>query len=569
MLRNSLLAALTLTLPLSSSSSQTPTDHQEHLSILDGPVKTIAIIGAGAAGSSAAYHLSQYASMAGITTNITVFERSAYVGGRSTTVHAWDDPLQPVELGASIFVKVNHILMEAVQRFNLTVATPDLGLTKTNAATDDKEEEQDDDDDDGDYVGIWNGREFVFRGDDELGWWDTLKMLWKYGLAPIRTKRLMSQTVGQFLKMYEEPHFPWRSLTDKAMELGLVRPVAMTGEAFLKENGAGGLFAEEVVQASTRVNYAQNLPLINGLITMVCMATDGAKSVPGGNWRIFSSFLSSTPNLSTRLNTSVSALTKQSDSTYTLIPKTTSDQTLAPEHFDTVILAAPYHQSNITLTPKPEQEPADLPFVTLHVTLLSSPHRLSPSYFALTPADGPVPSVVLTTLPPDVRPDGPKDRQFAGPAGFFSISTLRRATNPHTGRREYLYKIFSPKPADDAWLSRLFDLPPPPVDEGISERDVSWIYRKVWQSYPYESPRVSFDDVCLDGCDRGGAGGGLWYTGGIEGFISTMETSALMGRNVAKLIVDGWVEGKGARVVNVDGDAAAEAGTEGEGGKEL
>ena len=33
--------------------------------------------------------------------------------------------------------------------------------------------------------------------------------------------------------------------------------------------------------------------------------------------------------------------------------------------------------------------------------------------------------------------------------------------------------------------------------------------------------------------------GRLWYTSGIEGFISTMETSSLMGSNVARLIVDG------------------------------
>ena len=32
----------------------------------------------------------------------------------------------------------------------------------------------------------------------------------------------------------------------------------------------------------------------------------------------------------------------------------------------------------------------------------------------------------------------------------------------------------------------------------------------------------------------------MWYTSGIESFISTMETSSLMGMNVAKLVVDGW-----------------------------
>ena len=35
---------------------------------------------------------------------------------------------------------------------------------------------------------------------------------------------------------------------------------------------------------------------------------------------------------------------------------------------------------------------------------------------------------------------------------------------------------------------------------------------------------------------------GLWYTSGIERFISTMETSALMGKNVARLVVDGWLQ---------------------------
>jgi prenylcysteine oxidase/farnesylcysteine lyase len=32
----------------------------------------------------------------------------------------------------------------------------------------------------------------------------------------------------------------------------------------------------------------------------------------------------------------------------------------------------------------------------------------------------------------------------------------------------------------------------------------------------------------------------VWYTGGIESFISTMETSALMGRNVASLMFQSW-----------------------------
>lgn len=47
-------------------------------------------------------------------------------------------------------------------------------------------------------------------------------------------------------------------------------------------------------------------------------------------------------------------------------------------------------------------------------------------------------------------------------------------------------------------------------------------------------PRVTFEELEL--------AMGFYYTSGIESFISTMETSALMGMNVAQLIVDDYLE---------------------------
>ena len=66
------------------------------------------------------------------------------------------------------------------------------------------------------------------------------------------------------------------------------------------------------------------------------------------------------------------------------------------------------------------------------------------------------------------------------------------------------------------------------------------MYEKVWQSYPVESPRVTFEALRLDDVEDDDRAGKVWYTSGIEGFISTMETSSLMGMNVARLVVDGW-----------------------------
>lgn len=92
---------------------------------------------------------------------------------------------------------------------------------------------------------------------------------------------------------------------------------------------------------------------------------------------------------------------------------------------------------------------------------------------------------------------------------------------------EYLYKVFSPAPLNNTFLAHILGL------QEIGKEDISWTYRKIWNSYPYEYPRVTFEKLKLDE--------GLWYTGGIESFISTMETSSLMGKNVAKLIVQRMV----------------------------
>jgi prenylcysteine oxidase / farnesylcysteine lyase len=80
----------------------------------------------------------------------------------------------------------------------------------------------------------------------------------------------------------------------------------------------------------------------------------------------------------------------------------------------------------------------------------ASPHVLSPLHFNL-PADQETPTTILTTLKPNEVPSNPENR--AGSAGFFSISTLQTVTNPKTGLKEYLYKIFSPSEITAGFLS--------------------------------------------------------------------------------------------------------------------
>ncbi len=461
------------------------------------PVKSVAIIGAGSGGASAAYYLNRFKHPCS-RVNITVYERSSYVGGRSTTVDVYGDPTEPVELGASIFVEVNKNLVSAAREFGLATQgfkpkIKDLPST----------------------LGVYDGEDWVFVG-SENGWWTTAKILWKYGLAPIRTQQLMKKTVGAFLKMYDEPHFPFKDLSQTAYDLGLTEATAATGEQFLEANGIQGQFGMDIIQASTRVNYAQNLDKIHGLESMVCMATDGAMSIQGGNWQIFDGMLKAS-GAKILHNTSVSNVYRQNDGSYAVNALSSSYPTgIDLAVYGTVIFAAPLQFAKLSLTPAPVNPPPEIPYVNLHVTLFTSPRKLNPQAFNL---DSSVPTTILTTTP----------KTNANPPSFYSISTLRTLTNPTTHQREYLYKIFSPAPVSASWLHSILT-PLNPHDK----RDISWIYEKVWQSYPYLPPRVTFEDVQLD------EEGKVWYTSGIESFISTMETSSLMGMNVARLIADGW-----------------------------
>ncbi|RAL60642.1 hypothetical protein DID88_009960 [Monilinia fructigena] len=379
----------------------------------DSHAKRIAIIGAGAGGSSSAYHLQKFAAESDLSINVTIFERSSYIGGRSTTVNAYSNPLEPVELGASIFVEVNAILKNASREF---------GLRPKSTDTEEAE-----------VLGIWDGAEFVYtQKDSDWKYWDIAKLLWKYGLAPLKTQRLVKTVVGKFLQLYEAPYFPFRSLSERIEELDLKTVASVTGEQFLADNNIEGSFATDLIQASTRIQ--------------------------GGNWQIFDSMIQSS-NSTVRLNHTITEISKVQDQEKYNVKTVTTDAIgvnhTSEEPFDSIIIAAPLQYSNIKIASGLLQHtPDEIPYVTLHVTLFTSPYGLNPAYFNLRPNDE-VPTTILTTLPKNIpAPTDPKD--FVGP------------------------------------------------------------------------PEIQLAP-------------GIYYTSGIESFISTMETSALMGKNVARLVIDDFV----------------------------
>jgi prenylcysteine oxidase / farnesylcysteine lyase len=285
--------------------------------------------------------------------------------------------------------------------------------------------------------------------------------------------------------------------------------------------------------------------------TKVSLAADGAVAVAGGNWQIFAHMVGYS-GAHVQLNTSVVSIAMSSTQdpispTAKFVVKTRnagsakSEAEMQAVEFDDVVIATPYQFSGISHDDSFLQQPIDeIPYATLHVTLFASPFRFSPGFFKLEPG-ATVPTSVLTTLGEDEKPL--PGSEGAGNAGFFSATLVKTVVNPKTQHRENVYKIFSPDEVTPEFLSALLGVKVPETftssmdAETQKEFDVvepiSWIHATVFHPYPQKLPRVTFQDPILRE--------GLYYTSGMESFISTMETNALSGMNVARLIMDDYL----------------------------
>ena len=290
----------------------------------------------------------------------------------------------------------------------------------------------------------------------------------------------------------------------------------------------------------------------------------------GGNWQIFENMVQHSGAAVYR-NTTVVSISYVDKSHPGQHPKyaintrasgaSSSEVETSAVTFDNIIIAAPWQYAGITADNGVVKHKIDeIPYVKLHVTLFTSPFKLRAGFFGLEPGTK-APSNVYTTLAEDEQPK--MHPEGVGNTGFYSISTLRTIDHPETQHLEYVYKIFSAEPVTADFLSDLLGAQVPqtfttPREEGSGAATtssstvdpISWYSADWFHSYPIELPRVTFQDPVV--------GSGVYYTSGIESFISTMETSALMGMNVARLIADDFAGVK--RADDVQEDATANDG---------
>ncbi|KAF8912946.1 hypothetical protein CPB84DRAFT_1841381 [Gymnopilus junonius] len=423
-------------------SSSVPSIQAEQSPVSSTP--RIAIIGAGAGGSSAAYWISKAKERFGLDAEIDVYESNDYIGGRSTVVYPYDNTSLPeFELGASIFVEANKNLWRASDEFN---------LTRRDFHELDSE------------TGIWDGEKMLlsFSG----GWWDTAKLLWRYGfLSPKRTESFVRNMINQILVLYSLETPTWDSIHALSEYLGWTDMVN-----------------------STTLGHLSSL----GISTKCLLYGTGATGIAGGNFQLFEKFLnSSKANVYLNTHPSSPQLWSVKSSRGTL-------------DYKAVILAAPFHSTDILFPLSVSDQVPEVPYVHLHVTLLATTSpTLNPAYFGL-PSSSSVPHMLLTTN------QGTREGRTKPEFNSISYHGLVRDN-------EWGVKIFSDHEISDEWLNTMFN------------GHVGWVVRK-WNSYPKLPPTFKFPPVKLDR--------GLYYVNSFEPFISTMETETISSRNVVDLMLN-------------------------------
>ncbi|KAJ3489421.1 hypothetical protein NLI96_g2134 [Meripilus lineatus] len=463
----------------------------------DAAGNRIAVVGAGAGGSSAAFWIGKARERFGLDVEIDVFEREDYVGGRSITVQPYNDSeLEPMELGGSVFVKANKNLWRASDEFGFERFDFEEGSST---------------------MAIWDGTEFLLKmggkGRFYDDWFDSLKVLWRYGYnAPSKTKSLVNNMITQYLTLYSSSTKPFSNISDITDSFEWGHIAAQTTSEYLDLHAVDRRWTRELVEAATRVNYGQNVDAIHAIEGLVSMAATGASGVKRGNYQLFEEFIRrSRANLF--LNTTVLSITRDSQtSLYTI--RTLNQSTVVEDTrlYRGVIFAAPFHSSNIKLSLSPEAPTIPpQPYVPLHVTLLSTTAaHIRPEYFGFS-AKTDVPGTILTSY------EG--FRNGGSEPEFNSVSVhgkVRRKDGVAVEKEEFLVKIFSKERVEDEQLTNLFG-------------EVGWVYRKLWEAYPVLKPTSEFPPVKLDR--------GFYYVNAFEPLISTLETETISSRNAVDLLL--------------------------------
>ena len=400
-----LLSALLLAcLPLPSS-SHVPLPSASP-SLPPGPFR-VAIVGSGVGGAMSAYFLRQsFPSPSSLS--LTLYERSAYPGGRvqSVTIDGF-----PLEAGASIIHHTNAHLKNLSTALNLSVSQ----AKKDNSR-----------------MGVWNATSGTFAFTTTASsLFNAVKMVWHFGLSFFTLLSTVNAVAAKWTSLYPLQAAN-RSFAAPPALLDAVDLSTLTQQSIGSYLSAlSPVLLSELVTPVLRVNYNQQLGVnaLAGSVGLVPLTDDDVFAIDGGNRQLIDGAIRLS-QASLLLNHTVQRITYQQTGAYLV------EGALFSGLYDAVIIAGPLDQTGVALNLSTRVPPR--PYKTTVATFVSG--VINPAYFGYTRAAD-VPSTVLTT-DCTATPHCP----FSSLSQYFSNATSGTS----------VYKLFSSAVLSAEVLSALF-----------------------------------------------------------------------------------------------------------------
>lgn len=443
----------------------------------------VAIIGGGIGGASTSHFLTE---LLNGSLEIDLYEAKT-IGGRLATVKVDGDE---VEAGGSIIHTKNLYMRRFVELLGLEESPP--------SASDET-------------YGIWNGDEFVYKSSK----WTALslaKLFYRYGFQLYNLRSQINGMLSDFVKIYDlqDAGQSFANVTAllSAMNKDFPKLLHTPMREHMLQNGFTKRLINELVQVATVVDYGQDVDIQSFVASVSLAGTSGGLwSIKGGNKGVPEHLIYRNKNVNvvpsrvTKIRNLASDARNSSQYEVTYVNKDSTDPMTST--YDIVIIAAP-------LTGDQEFQvefvgfPGDLVFPgeyqTTYATFVKA--NLKSKYFGLREAlDSILSCNPNKTIISSVGKVDPVDGTFR--------------------KDPQVWKVFSRKPVETRLLRDMFS-------NIIEKKEIAW------KAYPRYSANTNLDNFKLHDA--------LYYVNVIEWAASSMEMSALAGRNVAILAYNDFVE---------------------------
>ncbi|XP_074899719.1 prenylcysteine oxidase 1 isoform X2 [Buteo buteo] len=371
----------------------------------------------------------------------------------------------------------------------------------------------------GSLVGIYNGEEFVF---EESSWYivNLLKLLWHYGLNPLRMYMWVEDILDKFMRIYRYQTHDYAFSSNERLLHALggndfIRMLNQTIDEAMQKAGFSHKFINEMVCPAMRVNYGQGVN-INGFVGAVSLAgvESGLWSVKGGNklvctGLIYASKAEVIPGTVLSIEPKIRPRpTGDPVKLYQVTYNTTSG--LTGDTYDIVVIAAPLSRKMANITFKNFDPPVpDFPN-PYHQTVTTFVHgRLNASFFGYRDPSAFHFGAIFTTENPKL---------FINSLGV--VSPVEDVGGEgKLPLQSAIWKVFSKEVLTKEQLNLLFS-------------SYDSVKVKKWLAYPHYSPPEKCPPIILH--DK------IYYLNGIERAASAMEMSAIAAKNAALLAYHRW-----------------------------